>query len=104
MSTNVEPRAQPALVAVPAGLQALGALPAWLEAAAQPERVRSALARSIPALAAGELKLEACEIERLRFKADIRCWMGSYRFTVTGPQPGQRRGAAVPRPVLPPGP
>jgi hypothetical protein len=45
MSTNVELRDRHVPGAVPAGLQPLGALPAWLEAAAQPERVQSALAR-----------------------------------------------------------
>src|SRR2546423_3670612 len=103
MSTNVEPRAQPAPLAVPAGLQALGALPAWLEAAAQPDRVRNALARSIPAFAAGELTLEACEIKRLRFKARTRCWTGSYRFTVAGPQPGQRWVVVLRGLIIPPG-
>src|SRR5437588_5567762 len=97
MSTNVELRDQHAPVAV--DLHQFSALPAWLQAAAQPERVQSALARSglqpgagfSPIGAAGELTLEACEIRRLRFKANTCCWTGSYRVTVAGPQPGQRR-------------
>jgi hypothetical protein len=93
MSTNVELGDQHASRAVPAGLQPFGALPAWLEAAAQPERMQSALARSIPAFAAGELKLEAREIPGLRFKAKTQCWTGSYRLTVAGPQPGPTRSA-----------
>src|SRR5947208_13935522 len=103
MSTNVAPRAQPAPVAGSAGLQAWGALPAWLEAAAQPERVRSALAHSITACAAGELTLEACEIPWLRFKPRTRCWTGSYRLTVAGPQLGQRRVVVLRGMIIPPG-
>src|SRR5918912_3708342 len=91
MSTNVELRDRHAPGAVPTGLQPFGALPAWLEAAAQPERVQSALARSLPAFATAELQLEACEIKRLRFKAKTQCWTGSYLLTVAGPQPEQRR-------------
>jgi Phosphotransferase enzyme family len=103
MSTNVELRDQHAPGAVPAGLQPLGALPAWLEAAAQPERVQSALARSIPAFAAGELTLEACEIKPLRFRAKTGCWTGSYLLTVAGPQPGQRRAVVLRGTIVPPG-
>src|SRR5919202_548231 len=100
MSTNVELRDQHAPVAV--GLQQFSSLPAWLEAAAQPERVQSALVRSIPAFATGELTLEACEIRRLRFKANTGYWMGSYRVTVVGPQPGQRRVVALRGTIIPP--
>jgi Phosphotransferase enzyme family len=101
MSTNVELRDQHAPGAV--GLPQFGALPAWLEAAAEPERVQSALARAIPACAAGELTLEACEIPWLRFKARTRCWMGSYRVTVVGPQPGQCRVVVLRGTIIPPG-
>src|SRR5205807_4596303 len=109
MSTNVELRDQHAPVAV--GLHQFSALPAWLRAAAQPERVQSALARSglkpdpglSPIGAAGELQLEACEIRRLRFKANPRCWTGSYRFAVAGPQPGQRRVVVLRGTIIPPG-
>src|SRR5207249_4673469 len=73
------------------------------EAAAQPERVQSALARSIPACATGELTLEACEIRRLRFRANTRCWTGSYRLTVAGPQSGQRRVVVLRGTIIPPG-
>src|SRR5919202_1086717 len=103
MSTNVELRDQRTLGPVPAGLHQFGALPAWLQAAAQPERVQSALARSIPVCAAGELQLEACEIRRLRFKAKTRCWMGLYRVTVAGPQSGQRRVVVLRGRIIPPG-
>src|SRR5919199_3169023 len=103
MSINVERRDQHAPSAVPAGLQQFTALPAWLEAVAQPECVRSALARSIPACAAGELTLEACEIKRLRFRAKTRCWTGSYCVIVAGPQPGQRRVVVLRGTFIPPG-
>src|ERR687886_2912721 len=103
MSTNVEPRDQPAPVNMPTGLQLLGALPAWLEAAAQPKRVLSALARSLPAFATAELQLEACEIRPLRFSAKTGCWTGSYRVTVVGPQPGQRRVVVLRGTIVPPG-
>src|SRR5919199_4909951 len=103
MSINVELRDQRAPGAMPAGLHQFGALPTWLEAPAQPERVQSALARSIPTFAAGELKLEDCEIRRLRFKAHTCCWTGSYRVTIAGPQPGQRRVVALRGTIIPPG-
>ena len=63
MSINMELRDQLAPGAVSAGLQQFGVLPMWLEAADQPERVQSALARSIPTFAAGELTLEACQCQ-----------------------------------------
>src|ERR671933_501232 len=103
MSTNVELRDQHAPGAVAAGLHQFGVLPAWLQAAAQPECVQSALARSIPACAAGELELETCEIRRLRFKAKTQCWTGSYRLSVVGPQPGQRRVVVLRGTIVPPG-
>src|ERR671938_1899453 len=103
MSTNVELRDQHAPGAVPAGLQPFGALPAWLEAAAQPKRVQSALARSLPAFATAELQLEVCEIRLLRFSAKTGCWTGSYRVTVAGPQPGQRRIVVLRGTIVPPG-
>src|SRR5918912_4209285 len=103
MSFNVERRDQHAPGAVPAGLQPLGVLPAWLEAAAQPKRVQSALARSLPAFATAELQLEACEIKRLRFSAKTGCWTGSYLLTVAGPQPEQRRVVVLRGTIVPPG-
>src|SRR5918912_1565764 len=103
MSINVERRDQHVPGAMPAGLQPLGVLPAWLEAAAQPQRVQSALARSLPAFATAELQLEACEIKGLRFSAKTGCWTGSYRVTVAGPQPGQRRVVVLRGTIIPPG-
>src|ERR687886_1298024 len=103
MSTNVELRDQHAPGAVAAGLHQFTVLPAWLEAAAQPERVQRALARSIPACVAGELTLESCEIKRLRFRGKTRCWIGSYCVTVAGPQPGQRRVIVLRGTIVPPG-
>src|SRR5918911_794592 len=103
MSINVELRDQRVPGAVPAGLQPFGALPAWLQAAAQPERVQSALARSIPTFAMGELTLEGCKTKRLRFMANTRCWKGSYRLSVVGPQPEQRRVVVLRGTIVPPG-
>src|SRR5919202_4105455 len=103
MSTNVELRDQHAPGAVAAGLHQFGVLPAWLQAAAQPECVQSALARSIPTFATGELKLEGCKTKRLRFMANTRCWTGSYRLSVAGPQPGQRRVVVLRGTIVPPG-
>jgi hypothetical protein len=89
MSTNVERRDQHAPGAV--SLPQLGALPAWLGAAAQPERVQSARARSglkpASACAGGELTLEACEIKRRRVRDKTRCWLESYCVTVLGQGP-----------------
>src|ERR687885_84631 len=103
MSTSVELCGQHAPGAVPAGLHQFGALPAWLEAAAQPERVQSALARSIPAFSTGALTLESCELRRLRFRGKTRCWIGSYCVTVVGPQPEQRRVVVLRGTIIPPG-
>ena len=49
VSTNVELGEQQAPGAVPAGLHPFGALPAWLEAAAQPDRAQLTPRRSIAA-------------------------------------------------------
>src|SRR5919202_1857912 len=103
MSTNVELRDQHAPGAVAAGLHQFGVLPTWLQAAAQPECVQSALARSIPTFATGELQLEGCKTKRLRFMANSRCWTGSYRLSVVGPQPGQRRVVVLRGTIVPPG-
>jgi hypothetical protein len=99
----MELRDQLAPGVVSAGLQQFGVLPMWLEAADQPERVQRELARSIPACAAGELTLEDCKVKRLRFKAETRCWTGSYHVTVAGPQPGQRRVVVLRGTIIPPG-
>ncbi|HEX9372284.1 MAG TPA: phosphotransferase [Roseiflexaceae bacterium] len=75
-------------------------LPAWLIAIVQPERVRAALARAIPELAAGDLTLVACEIRRVRMKKDR--WSGIYQLTVGHPN-GEQQIVQIQGLLIPPG-
>jgi hypothetical protein len=61
-------------------LRAFGRLPAWLADAMDPERVRTALSRTVPELASGRLRLVDCDPERLRAKGDQ--WLARYRLVV----------------------
>jgi len=72
----------------PDPLQQLADLPDWLIAIVQPERVRGALARTIPEFVAGELTLDSCQISRLRLKKGR--WNGLYHLTVTRSADNQR--------------
>jgi len=63
------------------GLGNLATLPDWLIAIVQPERVRGALARTIPEFVSGERTLDSCQISRVRMKKG--CWNGLYQLSVT---------------------
>ena len=90
-----------ALPAWAAGLQRFAALPDWLAAAVQPERVRAALARRVPEFAAGELRLLRCEPEHPRLKAGR--WAAQYRLTIERPGSGERRSVRLRGRLHPPG-
>lgn len=75
-----EPRPQPSHE-LSDPIQPLAELPEWLIAIVQPERVRAALARTIPEIAAGELSLDGCQISRVRLKKGR--WNGIYQLNMT---------------------
>src|SRR5919109_1714419 len=72
------------------GLQRLAARPDWLTAALQPDLVRQALARHLPEVAAGTLRLVECVTPRLFLKDTNGRWRGIYQLTVEG-LPGTTR-------------
>jgi hypothetical protein len=47
-------------------------LPGWLKAVSDSDAVRAALDRHVPEFASGELKLSACQVERVRLKPGSR--------------------------------
>jgi hypothetical protein len=76
-------------------LQRFGALPDWLSAIADSQRVRGALERGIPEFASGELALQGCEVKRVRLKKDR--WTAMYNLTVAGmPEVVRLRGTLIP--------
>jgi hypothetical protein len=64
------------------GLRRLANRPAWLEAALRPERLLPALARQIPEVASGALRLVGLDEPRLFLKNTNGCWSGVYTLTV----------------------
>jgi ABC-type multidrug transport system fused ATPase/permease subunit len=58
------------------GLEPLARLPGWLEDAADAERVRGVLARTVTEFASGAMVLESCVPDRLRLKGER--WTVSY--------------------------
>jgi hypothetical protein len=75
---------------VRASLRRFGLVPAWLAAAADPERVGAALVRHEPQLALGRVA-----VKRLRLNSKQGTWAGRYEATVAGPD-----GAAHPVALL----
>lgn len=69
--------------------------PAWLEAAIQPERVCAALVQHVPEFSSGRLRIDHCEVKRLRLRDNKGSWSGTYLFTVTGLQPDQAQVVPV---------
>src|SRR5687768_2813457 len=65
-----------------AALPRLADRPEWLLAALRPERVLAALARHIPEVAAGDLRLIDCETQQLFLKNSRGRWHGIYNLTV----------------------
>ena len=68
-----------------APLDTFAALPDWLAAGMDGERVRQSLQQRVPELAEGPLQLLSCTPERLRAKGDE--WLARYRLAVA--EPGQ---------------
>jgi hypothetical protein len=83
------------------GLQQFTALPDWLNAATDPERFVAALTRAVPALAAGGLRVQACDIGTVRIKRDV--WTGFYKLRVAGPGDTEARELALRGTIIPPG-
>jgi len=74
------------------GLQRLATRPDWLTAALQPDLVLRALARHVPEVASGALRLIDCVTPRLFLKDPSGRWRGTYHLTVEG-LPGTPRQA-----------
>src|SRR5438477_112273 len=110
MSTNVEPRVQHAPMAVPVGLQPFGALPAWLEAAAQPEetaltmlpsltdpdQARALLEQSIRGGPGTypDIRIAAATPHVVRYKANDRCTI-LYHLDYPADLVAERRGPGL---------
>lgn len=76
-------------------LQHFATLPDWLTAIADQDRVRDALARSVPEFATGALTLQSCDVKRVRIKKDR--WTAMYQLTIAGlPQEVKLRGTLFP--------
>lgn len=99
LTVSTRPRADSA--ALIDSLAPLAELPDWLRAAVQPERVRGALARSIPQFASDELLLLGCEIRRVRIKKDR--WTGIYELTTQRAGQGQPQAVLLQGTLVPPG-
>ena len=85
---------------VVAPLTTFAALPDWLAAAMQPERVAESLSRHVPPLSDGRLVLLACAPQRLRAKGSD--WLARYQLTVAEPG-GEPREVVLVGYLRPPG-
>ncbi len=83
------------------GVRQFAALPAWLEAATTPETFCAALARMVPELAIGDLKIQECDIGHVRIKRDV--WTGVYELKLAGPGGGLPRVVVLRGTIYPPG-
>jgi hypothetical protein len=81
------------------GVKRLRARPEWLSNALDPARVLEALARHVPEVVEGHIRLIDCEIERLVSKDTSGRWAGIYRLT-TGPHAGRARDVMLMRVTL----
>src|SRR3982750_2044648 len=76
-------------IRTPAGVRAslhqFGVLPAWLVAAADPERIEAALVRHEPGLTLGGVT-----VKRVRLNRHDGTWTGRYQATVTQPDGAAR--------------
>ncbi|HWQ11276.1 MAG TPA: phosphotransferase [Roseiflexaceae bacterium] len=75
----------PTPAAIRDGLRLLMAPPDWLGAIGDTSRVRAALERHDPEMAAGALEVRRLEVKRLRLKKGEEGWIGQYELAVTGP-------------------
>jgi Ser/Thr protein kinase RdoA (MazF antagonist) len=85
---------------IDAGLRSLATLPPWLLAAAQPDRLRTSLARAVPDFAGGELLLHDCRAKHIRLQTTT--WTFLCRVTVGAPG-GERRDVWLEGSLHPPG-
>jgi hypothetical protein len=85
---------------LPDDLRALARPPRWLRAAADPSEVASALARHVPEIASGELKLCGCDVRRVRIKSD-GC-AARYRVSVSDAGAGSQRIVELLGELIPP--
>ena len=74
---------------VAAGLAKLAALPEWLLAPLQADRVQAELRRQVPEFASGALALAGVKIKRMLLKDDGR-WAGTYNLAIEDPADGKR--------------
>lgn len=74
----------------------------WLTAVVEPQRVRAALEEQVPAFAAGDQRLEHCQIKRLRLRDESGCWVGAYLLTVTNNATGTTQTVPVLGKLYPP--
>ena len=103
MSTTAEGLERIPRSAILDDLQRLLDFPEWLGAAADTGRVRTALERHVPELAAAVLTIQACTVRRLRLKQGQSNWTGQYELTIGGPGADQRRTLLLQARVIPPG-
>jgi hypothetical protein len=98
MSTLTQRSSQTEPKEIPNGLLRFASLPDWLTAIADPARVRTALARTIPEFASGALTLLDCDVKRVRIKKDR--WTAMYALSVDGLAANQKevrlRGTLIP--------
>jgi hypothetical protein len=82
-------------------LEALAALPSWLSAALDADRVGDALAKWVPEFAlTGSLRLRSCKLRRLVLREGVGRWEGTY--TVTAERDGDEHQAALLGALAPP--
>lgn len=65
------------------GLEIFRALPDWMMAARDPERICAALSQAIPEFQSGQLILMECDSSNVRYKGEN--WQGFYELTVSKP-------------------
>ncbi len=82
------------------GLSQFAALPAWLNAATDPEQVSRALARAVPELASGALTISV-QIKSVRIAR--AAWTGVYTLTLTERPGAGQRVVTLRGTILPPG-
>jgi hypothetical protein len=80
LATNTSPMAQRS--ETPDVLLHLAALPDWLMAATQPNRVVEALERNVEEFVAGTLLIQRCKLDRLRLKGQH--WDARYELVISG--------------------
>jgi aminoglycoside phosphotransferase (APT) family kinase protein len=85
------------------GLRRYAALPEWLTAATQSERVIAALSGAVPEFASGTLTARACKVKHAGLDDASGCWAGDYHITIENPQSEQKQTVVVHGTLFPPG-